>query len=361
MAKRAPIGNLPTVSVVMPVFNAAGTLSRAIDSIRSQSFTNWELLVLDDQSEDDSLEIARAAAVIDERVKPLPLEHRGLAGTLNVGLEFAKAELVARMDADDLSLPHRFEQQVSFLRRHPQVAVVGGAAELVCADGALDRQMRNPCDPPVVAAALEKANPLIHPSVMMRREVVREAGGYRLPFPPSEDYDLWLRVSEGHDLANLPDVILEYRIGGKQESVVNSAQQVLSVLAARLCRFERSRGRPDPLDGDNRLVTREWLIAQGAGSTEVDRAILTELAHRSWWFASIGLLEEAEAIGKGIEELRLSPSSHRSQRFLSRWSRFRVAALARQPRRAALMLLGAMAAQPREALTRLARIGSRRW
>ena len=132
-------GECPAVSVVMPVFNSGRTLSVAIESICRQTFTDWELLVLDDGSDDESLEIARVAAASDDRVKPIPLDHTGLAGTLIRGLELATGEFVARMDADDISLPNRFEKQVAFLRQNPDVAVVGGAAELFSDQGDLGR------------------------------------------------------------------------------------------------------------------------------------------------------------------------------------------------------------------------------
>jgi len=340
------------VSVVMPIFNSGRSLSQAIDSIRTQTFSDWELLALDDGSEDDSLEIARLAADADPRVKSIPLEHTGLVGTLNRGLELASGDLVARMDADDISCPDRLEKQVAFLERYPDVAVVGGAAELFCDQGDLGEQMHPPCLPYAIAEALEQDSPLIHPAVMMRRDIVRTVGGYRVPFLAAEDYDLWLRVAERHKLANIPDVILKYRIGGSQESVVRAAQQVMSVLAAQLCRKERLRNRPDPLDGCETIVTRDWLAANGIDPCRIDRILLDEMAHRCWWLATIGMLDEAEVVGRAIAEIEVAPSEFRSQRFLSFWSRFRVAAMAHDYRRAVALLSRAAWTRPSAVIVR---------
>lgn len=336
----------------MPVFNGGDPLSAAIDSIRRQTFTDWELLVLDDGSGDGSLEVAGRAAASDHRVMSVALEHSGLAGTLNRGLALASGDLVARMDADDISLEDRFEKQVAFLRQHPDVAVVGGAAELFCDHGDLGERMSPPCEPDAVAAFLEDNNPLIHPSVMMRRDVVRAVGGYRLPFPPSEDYDLWLRIAERHSLANIPDVVLRYRIGGSQESVLRTSQQVMSVLAARLCLRERNHGRPDPLDGCETLVTRGWLVDHGIEPSRVDRALLDGMAHRCWWLATIGLLDEADTVGRDMWTIEVDPSRSREQRFLSFWSRFRVAVIARNHRDAAILFARAVVTCPSGALAR---------
>jgi len=348
----AIVGERPTITVVMPVYNSEQTLAEAIDSICAQTFPDWELLALDDGSRDDSLEISRVAAASDDRVKPIPLDHTGLAGTLIRGLELASGEFVARMDADDISLPDRFEKQVAFLRRNPEVAVVGGAAELFSDQGDLGRQMRHPCQPDAVAAVLEENNPLIHPSVMMRRAAVRDVGGYRLPFPPSEDYDLWLRVAERYRLANIPDVILRYRIGGSQESMARAAQQVMSVLAAQICRKERQRNRPDPLDGCETLVTRDWLAANGIDPPRIDRILLDGMAHRCWWLATIGLLDEADVVGRAILDIDVTPSESRGQRFLSFWSRFRVAVMAHDYRRAAVLFARAIWTSPVGAVAR---------
>ena len=355
-----PVGSRPAVSVVMPVFNSGDTLAAAIESIRAQAFINWELLVLDDGSSDQSLEIAESAASVDDRVKSIPLNHSGLINTLNHGLELAAAELVARMDADDISLPLRLEKQVAFLRDYPQVAVVGGAAELFHNHGEIQQLIRHPTEPSDVAAAMEKNSSLVHPSVMIRREVVLSLGGYRKPFLAAEDYDLWLRIMGGYQIANLPDVILRYRIGGSQESVLQAEQQIISSLAARLCHWERSGGRRDPLEGSSVPVTRAWLVSNGVEGAEIDRVLLAEMEHRSWWLARIGLFEEAEMMGRGISEIEVLPTNSIDQRFLSLWSCFRVALLAHEHRRALALLFRAACVRPWKVLGRGFSVVSRR-
>ena len=349
---RGEFDHRPAISVVLPVYNGEDTLLAAIESIRAQTFTDWELLVLDDGSSDQSLEVAESAASADDRVKSIPLNHSGLINTLNHGLELAAAELVARMDADDISLPLRLEKQVAFLRDHPQVAVLGGAAVTFDSHGEIRQKICHPTESPDVAAAMEKNSSLVHPSVMMRRDVVLSLGGYRKPFLAAEDYDLWLRVMEGRQIANLPDVILRYRIGGTQESVVQAEQQIISSLAARLCHRERLAGRPDPMEGSSSPVTREWLVSNGVDGSEIDRVLLAEMEHRSWWLARIGLFEEAEMIGRGISEIEVLPSNSRNQRFLSLWSRFRVALSASDHRRAVGLFFQAACVRPWKVLGR---------
>ena len=347
-----PVGGRPAVSVVMPVFNSGDTLAAAIESIREQTFTDWQLLVLDDGSSDQSLKIAASAASADDRIRSIPLNHTGLINTLNRGLELAAAELVARMDADDISLPLRLEKQVAFLSDHPHVAVLGGAAETFHSHGEIRQEIRHPTEPSEVAAAMEKNSSLVHPSVVMRRDVVLSLGGYRAPFPAAEDYDLWLRVMEQHQIANLPDVILRYRIGGSQESVLRAEQQIISGLAARLCHRERMAGRPDPLEGSASPITREGLTSYGMDDRKIDDVLLAEMTHRSWWLAKIGLFAEAEMIGRGILEVSVLPSNSRNRRFLSLWSRFRVAMLAGEHHRAVGLLVQAACVQPWNVLRR---------
>ncbi len=191
----------PEISVLLPVRDAASTLAAAIRSIQAQHFGNFELLVLDDGSTDGSLELATSLAAGAQRIIPVPLPPRGIAATLNSGLELARGKYIARMDADDLCHPLRLGLQARFLETHPRVGLVsclvgfggdrsqaGGYARHVDFVNSLvsHRDM---------ALHRFRESPLAHPSVLFRRELPQDFGGYAEgPFP--EDYELWLRWFE---------------------------------------------------------------------------------------------------------------------------------------------------------------------
>ena len=136
----------------------------------------------------------------------------------------ARGDLIARMDADDVALPERFARQVEFLRSHPEVDVVGGAQEHIDSNGRLLTVYHEPQEhEEIEELALTGACPISHPSVMMRRKAVLAVGGYRVEMMPAEDFDLWLRMGERGRLANLPDVIMRYRV---HESSVSALLQL---------------------------------------------------------------------------------------------------------------------------------------
>lgn len=208
----------PRVSVLMPAHNAEQYIRESIESILSQTFRDFELLVLDDGSTDSTAVVARS--YLDERLKLITNEaNLGIIGTLNRGLNAARGEYVARMDADDVSAPDRFAKQVAFLDQHPDVAVVGTWFRFINHTG---RQLLG-CEPPYrpddVRNALLFQNCIAHPSVMFRRSVVLATNGYDPSALYAEDYALWLSISERHDIANLPEYLLMYRVHPNQVSL----------------------------------------------------------------------------------------------------------------------------------------------
>ena len=240
------------ISVILPVRNGARYLEAALASILAQSFNAFELIVVNDGSSDATPTLLRAARASDSRVRLLDSAGAGLAAALNLGIEAAQGAYVARMDADDIALPHRFARQAAFLDRHPEIAVLGGQVAHIDAQGALTGETTKfPTDPGEVAAALLSRGCIIkHPTVMARRDALRAAGGYRAGFVPAEDYDLWLRMAESEGLANLPETVLHYRVHAEQISAgINLRQRYahdLALLAAR----SRRAGRGDPFAGD---------------------------------------------------------------------------------------------------------------
>jgi len=207
---------MPRVSVVLPVFNGAEYLQQAIDSILSQSFQDLELIAVDDASTDASLEIL--SQIDDSRLllhsNPMNL---GLPGTLNVGIQLASGEYLARQDQDDYSALDRIKKQVAFLDGLPNVGMVGTWATILRMgdDGAWipSGTHRHPGSDPLLRFRMLWNSPFVHSSMMMRRSVLDAAGGYAQAAERQcpEDYELWSRMARHADVANLPEVLQFYR------------------------------------------------------------------------------------------------------------------------------------------------------
>ncbi|MBW3597084.1 MAG: glycosyltransferase [Planctomycetes bacterium] len=204
----------PEVSVVLPVRNGAVSVAAAVASVRAQTFSDWELLVVDDGSRDETAAVVSAAAQRDRRIRLLRRPPRGIAEALIFGCAAARGEFIARMDADDWMAPQRLELQSRFLKQHPQTglvscrvvyggdpAVTPGYAEHVAWLNSLDTAES-------IALRRFVDSPVAHPSVMFRRSVMERLGGYRAgDFP--EDYELWLRWHEaGVRFAKAPEELL---------------------------------------------------------------------------------------------------------------------------------------------------------
>lgn len=209
----------PEVSVLLPVHNAESTLAAALNSILRQTFTAFEVIAVDDGSTDGSLNILKSFAARDARVRVIPAGRGGIVKALNAGLSGARAEFVARMDADDLSHPRRLELQVDYMRKHEDCDLLGSAVRLFprprLMGGMLhyERWVNSVIAPGEILRDFFIESPFPHPSVMFRRDAVLSLGGYRdMGWP--EDYDLWLRMAEaGMGMAKLPDTLLYWREG----------------------------------------------------------------------------------------------------------------------------------------------------
>lgn len=229
---------MPEVTVLMPVHNAAAYVNDALRSVLDQSFRDFELLVIDDVSSDGSADLVKR--IRDPRLRLLRNgANLGVAESLNRGLECATGKYVARMDADDMSAAQRIERQLDWLKKHPQVGVVGAWARF---KGRFALAVnRRPVGERVVRAFLCLANPIIHPTTMIRRDIlVRQGLRYDGAFNRSEDFDLWSRLSEHASLDNLPEVLLDYRVHAA--SITSQTRAVMDdqsrlILARELGRF----------------------------------------------------------------------------------------------------------------------------
>ena len=205
---------MPKISVIMPAYNAEKYIKEAMDSILNQTYGDFEFIVLNDCSRDRTEEIILSYE--DDRIVYVKNEQNmGVAATLNKGLGLAKGDYIARMDADDISMPERFAQQVAALDANPKLAVLGTNTEIFNENGTICTGW-SATNPDQMKVDLLFSCGLAHPSVMMRRQVIQAMGGYDLEFEGMEDYDLWCRVAEEHDVSTLPQILFRYRVHGAQ-------------------------------------------------------------------------------------------------------------------------------------------------
>lgn len=203
--------NRPAVSVLLPVYNCQAYVGAAIDSILAQTFTDFELIIIDDGSTDATPDILRQYS--DARIHCFRQENQGLAATLNRAIAIAQASLLARQDQDDLSNPDRLARQVAYMQAHPECALLGTWAQIMEVNRLSDRYHRHPTDPGELRYELLSNNPFVHSSVMLRKAVVEQLGGYCTDpeRQPPEDYELWSRIARVAEISNLPEILLTYR------------------------------------------------------------------------------------------------------------------------------------------------------
>jgi glycosyltransferase involved in cell wall biosynthesis len=204
----------PQVSVIMPVFNGAAYLAFAIDSVLAQTFQDWELIVIDDGSNDASALVAQAYT--DPRIRFLKnLHNLGLPLTRNRGLDKARGNYVAFLDSDDIALPQRLQKQIDFLEANPGIAAVGASAQLINAQGQVigSNKGQRLGDRAYCKARLLFGAYFTTSSFTARAQVLRE-NRFDLSMALAEDHDLYIRLCERHCLVNLPQILIQYRIHG---------------------------------------------------------------------------------------------------------------------------------------------------
>lgn len=210
---------IPKVSVVMSIYNGQNYLNEAIDSILNQKFIDFEFIIIDDGSTDNSAEIIRRYK--DSRIVFIQQENRGLMAALNVGINAAQGKYIARMDQDDISLPERLEKQVHYLDTNPHICVVGSWWKNINENNAFLGYTRVPVhDYECAFMMFEKGeNPVGHPCVLYRTAAIRMLGGYSPEYKNAEDVELWFRLNaHGFQIANIPEALILYRIHNRQMS-----------------------------------------------------------------------------------------------------------------------------------------------
>lgn len=215
--------NISLVSVIMPVYNGEKYLKEAIDSILSQTYTHFEFIIINDGSSDNSEEII--LSYTDSRIVYIKNpENFKLIKTLNNGFSLAKGKYIARMDADDISHPERFEKQVLFLDSHSEYGLVGTGVNLVNKDG--QKQLLYHTDHASLKFALAFYCPFIHPTVMIRKDVIADMREvFDSKYVHAEDFELWTRLATRTKMANIPEFLLDYRIHDAQISSQHAIHQ----------------------------------------------------------------------------------------------------------------------------------------
>jgi glycosyltransferase involved in cell wall biosynthesis len=298
--------NTALVSIVMVVCNVERFLCEAIESILGQTFTDFEFVIVDYGSTDSTKEIVERYAARDPRIRLATIPHCGLGQARNAGCWLARGQFIAVMDADDVAWPERLEREVEFLQSHPDFGLVGATVQWIDTAGrplylgrvpTQDEQLRN-------ALAIECS--IWAPTVLMRKEAFVLAGGYRDAFAPAEDYDLWLRIIEHYKCANLPDVLLSYRIHPHQISLRKGKQQTLGILAAKNSAALRRAGQRDVFNLAPQ-ITPELLAENGLGESVQERAWM-ENARK--WIRHLVLAGEKTAALHTAMELSRVPWAH---------------------------------------------------
>jgi glycosyltransferase involved in cell wall biosynthesis len=282
------VAEMPRTSFLIPVRDGGRYIVAALESALAQTDPDLEVVVVDDGSSDDTAALVEGVQTRDARVRLLRLTRgSGLVDALNFGLEQARGDFVARLDADDLAMPDRLEQQLSFLDANPGVAVVGSALDLVDGRGTHVGRVDHPTEPGTVRLRLIQGNVLAHSAVVIRRDRLDATCSYRRTFAHAEDYDLWLRIADSHDLANVAEPLTRYRIHADQVSATHIEEQAVSALAARtVARIRRDTGRePDlPSTADMAFLLRMGLtnetVAQAIAQAALEWSSMVEKVDR---------------------------------------------------------------------------------
>lgn len=250
---------IPRVSIVMAAYNANQFLAEALDDLLAQTFTDFELIVVDDGSTDGTLAMLDSYAAADARIIVLKNEiNLGLPTSLNLGIKHCRAALIARADADDRYPPDRLAKQVAFLDAHPEVGLLSGAVDKIDAHGKYLLSVRFPTEDGQIRMRELFLNSFTHPGVMYRTELVRSIGGYDPEYFTSEDADLYSRLRPVTIAANLEDKVVYYRKHGAASTQNRKSKDVALSLSVRQRLLSGYLQRPVGIDEAEALQAVYW-------------------------------------------------------------------------------------------------------
>lgn len=225
--------NTPKISVVMSVYNGMPFLKEAVQSILNQTYKDFEFIIVDDASTDGTWKYLNSLQ--DQRIKLIKnSKNLGLASSLNIGMKAAKGEYIARMDADDISLPDRFEKEAHFLNSHKDYVLVGSQVQWVSEHGEPIDGFDVPQSDDEIRKKFIIRNQIHHATVMFRKSIVSRLGLYRAFLNGVEDYDLWFRIMNKGKVFNLPERLERRRVHPKAVTKVNHLKVELLALIVRI-------------------------------------------------------------------------------------------------------------------------------
>lgn len=220
------------VSVIMSVYNGERFLSESIESILNQTFNDFELVIINDGSTDNTEKILESYN--DSRIKVFNQKNVGLTKSLNKAIKLSRGEYIARMDADDCALPERFQKQVNFLDVHTDIGMIGTQNMVIDEQGKVIGKKRYPVSDNELRKVLIKYNPFLHASVMIKKEVFETVGLYNENKIRGQDYELWFRIAKHFKLANIQENLMLQRWRGDNTSLLNENEQYRISVNTRL-------------------------------------------------------------------------------------------------------------------------------
>jgi len=218
------LGDKPTISVVMGIYKDESYVKEAIQSILDQTYKNFEFIIIDDGARDNSAKIA--GDFTDPRIRIIHQTNHGLVDALNKGVRLARADFISRQDADDISLPHRFDEELEWINADSRRGLVGGFFEYMDEKNKLTGTTMTSTTKHIdIVRHMYFDNPIGHGTALIRKRAVDEAGGYRNDYGPNEDYDLWRRIAQNWEIGQIPKVVYRYRLNPVGISSTNSESQ----------------------------------------------------------------------------------------------------------------------------------------
>lgn len=269
----------PKISVLMPAYNAEKYLNHAIESMLGQTFKDFELLIIDDCSTDRTTAIISSYS--DPRLKVVRnAVNLGLTKSLNLGLHQAQGDFIARLDADDISLPQRLAQQIYFLEQHPETVLVGSLSKLINSAGETFDYRKSPTDPAVIKFSLLFGNPITHSSILFHKKPILEIGGYNERFRYAQDFELYSRLVAKYQLAVLPEILVKYR--SHDQSITLSQGSQRSAEDCALLTVFNNWQKYLPLSSSQWLAIKKSLFIKNSSPTMKELLIALALTRRLW-------------------------------------------------------------------------------
>lgn len=302
----------PKVSVVMSCYNASKYLAEAVESVVSQTLDDLEIVLVDDGSKDNTLDIINRYSEKDARIVVISKHNTGLTDSLNIGIARCRAKWIARLDADDVAMPTRLEEQISYVQQHPDVVLLGAGFIEIDENGRHVKVQSYPSRHDTLVRYLRTGRRCFpHSSVLFRKDIVSEVGAYRPRILCAEDTDLWLRLSEVGHVGCINKALVKIRKHEDQISHVNEGKtQILHGLAALTCHYLRVHGYGDPAANPDVDAWRQfmaWLSQRAEKNDLYERRREWSRARHKYYGANNQLIGRA----KVAMEFALSRHSRR--------------------------------------------------